>query len=86
MKRCLDPEERNRFNMLLSGISDDVIVMLSNYLVEDVRKFKIIWLLFSKNNKVVGKPAEMIAALEGKYGIKGSIGNSELQFTAPITM
>lgn len=33
----LDPEERNRFNTLLSAISNDVIVILSTHLVEDVR-------------------------------------------------
>jgi len=33
----LDPEERNRFNMLLSEISEEVIVILSTHLVEDVR-------------------------------------------------
>jgi len=33
----LDPEERNRFNMLLSDISSEVIVILSTHLVEDVK-------------------------------------------------
>lgn len=33
----LDPEERNRFNALLNDISQDVIVILSTHLVEDVR-------------------------------------------------
>ncbi|MGU3373792.1 ABC transporter ATP-binding protein [Chryseobacterium sp. M5A1_1a] len=33
----LDPEERNRFNILLNDISQDVIVILSTHLVEDVR-------------------------------------------------
>jgi len=35
----LDPEERNRFNNLLSEIGEQVIVILSTHLVEDVRNF-----------------------------------------------
>lgn len=33
----LDPEERNRFNNLLSEIGEQIIVILSTHLVEDVR-------------------------------------------------
>ena len=33
----LDPEERNRFNSLLSDIGEDIIIILSTHLVEDVR-------------------------------------------------
>ncbi len=32
----LDPEERNRFNRLLSEISEEMIIILSTHLVEDV--------------------------------------------------
>ncbi len=32
----LDPEERNRFLNLLAGIADDVVVILSTHIVEDV--------------------------------------------------
>ena len=32
----LDPEERNRFHSLLSEIGDDVVVLLSTHIVEDV--------------------------------------------------
>ncbi len=32
----LDPEERNRFHSLLSEIGDDVVVVLSTHIVEDV--------------------------------------------------
>ncbi|MBS1755076.1 MAG: ABC transporter ATP-binding protein [Ferruginibacter sp.] len=75
----LDPEERNRFNMLLSGISDDVIVMLSTHLVEDVRNLCNNMAIIQQGTiKAVGKPAEMIAALEGKIWTR-AIGNSELQ-------
>src|SRR5690606_12714028 len=33
----LDPEERNRFNTLLSDISKDIIIILSTHLVQEVR-------------------------------------------------
>jgi ABC-type multidrug transport system ATPase subunit len=75
----LDPEERNRFNMLLSEISEDVIVMLSTHLVEDVRNLCNNMAIIQQGTiKVIGKPSEMIAALEGKIWTK-AIANSELQ-------
>ncbi len=63
----LDPEERNRFNGLLSEIGVERIVILSTHLVEDVRnlcsKMAII-----KNGKVVlqGNPNDFVAELKGK--------------------
>jgi ABC-type multidrug transport system ATPase subunit len=75
----LDPEERNRFNMLLSEISEDVIVMLSTHLVEDVRNLCNNMAIIQQGTiKAIGKPSEMIAALEGKIWTK-VIANSELQ-------
>ena len=63
----LDPEERNRFNTLLSEIGEEVIIILSTHLVEDVRnlcsKMAII-----KNGEIVaeGIPKNFIAELQGK--------------------
>ncbi len=75
----LDPEERNRFNMLLSEISEDVIVMLSTHLVEDVRNLCNNMAIIQQGTiRAIGKPAGMIAALEGKIWTK-AIANSELQ-------
>lgn len=75
----LDPEERNRFNMLLSEISEDVIVMLSTHLVEDVRNLCNNMAIIQQGTiKAVGKPTEMIATMQGKIWTK-AIGNSELQ-------
>nr|QLH55654.1 ABC transporter [Myxococcus xanthus] len=34
----LDPEERNRFHNLLSEVAEDVVVLLSTHIVEDVRQ------------------------------------------------
>lgn len=74
----LDPEERNRFNALLSEISEDVIVILSTHLVEDVRNL-CSHVAIIKNGCVMafGKPAEMITALKGKIWIR-QIQRSEL--------
>mgnify|MGYP006292186727 CR=1 FL=1 len=75
----LDPEERNRFNALLSDISEDIIIILSTHLVEDVRnlcsKMAII-----KNGTIVsqGSTDHFIKELNGKLWIK-AIGKSELQ-------
>jgi ABC-type multidrug transport system ATPase subunit len=75
----LDPEERNRFNMLLSEISEEVIVILSTHLVEDVRNLCNNMAIIQQGAiKAIGKPATMIAALEGKIWTK-AIDNSELQ-------
>ncbi|MEO8720561.1 MAG: ABC transporter ATP-binding protein [Ginsengibacter sp.] len=63
----LDPEERNRFNSLLSEISEDIIIILSTHLVEDVHnlcsKMAII-----QNGIVLtnGTPADFIKELNGK--------------------
>ncbi|MGO4293211.1 ABC transporter ATP-binding protein [Chitinophaga sp. RAB17] len=63
----LDPEERNRFNTLLSEISEKVIVILSTHLVEDVRNL-CSQMAVIKNGALVaiGSPAEMIWRLRGK--------------------
>ena len=61
----LDPEERNRFNNLLSEIGEDIIIILSTHLVEDVKnlcpKMAII-----NHGRVIseGKPAEFLASLK----------------------
>ncbi|MDI9310255.1 MAG: ABC transporter ATP-binding protein [Limnohabitans sp.] len=76
----LDPEERNRFNGLLSEIGYDRIVILSTHLVEDVRnlcsKMAII-----QNGKIIlqGKPNVLVAELEGKVWCK-QITTSELAY------
>jgi ABC-type multidrug transport system ATPase subunit len=63
----LDPEERNRFNSLLSEISEDIIIILSTHLVEDVHnlcsKMAII-----QNGIVLanGRPEDFINELKGK--------------------
>lgn len=62
----LDPEERNRFNGLLTEIGTDRIVILSTHLVEDVRNL-CSQMAIMRNGKVLaqGKPNDFVAELEG---------------------
>lgn len=75
----LDPEERNRFNGLLTEIGTDRIVILSTHLVEDVRNL-CSQMAIMRNGKVLaqGKPNDFVAELEGKIWEK-QIQKEELE-------
>lgn len=63
----LDPEERNRFNNLLSEIGENIIVILSTHLVEDVRNLCTQMAII--NNGVVqlcGNPEQFISEIKDK--------------------
>lgn len=63
----LDPEERNRFNTLLSEISEEIIVILSTHLVEDVRNLcSQVAIIKDGRLQAAGRPSEMVSALNGK--------------------
>lgn len=67
----LDPEERNRFNTLLSDISSNVIVILSTHLVEDVRNLCSDMAIMNRGRILKkGRPKELIANLQGKVWSK----------------
>ncbi|MEG3659378.1 ABC transporter ATP-binding protein [Arenibacter palladensis] len=75
----LDPEERNRFNMLLSDISNEVIVILSTHLVEDVKNLCSEMTIMDKGQILKsGKPKDLIHELENKIWTR-SIENDELE-------
>lgn len=63
----LDPEERNRFNGLLSEIGSERIVILSTHLVEDVRNL-CSQMAIMQNGKVLlqGNPNDFVTELKGK--------------------
>ena len=63
----LDPEERNRFNGLLSEIGSERIVILSTHLVEDIRNL-CSQMAIMQNGKVLlqGKPNDFVNELKGK--------------------
>lgn len=63
----LDPEERSRFNNLLSEIGEEIIVILSTHIVEDVRELCTNMAIMNGGQIVAqGAPNELIKSIEGK--------------------
>jgi ABC-type multidrug transport system ATPase subunit len=75
----LDPEERNRFLNLLAEIGENVVVILSTHIVEDVSDLCPRMAIIAGGRIVrEGAPLELIAALRGRVWTK-SIGREELE-------
>lgn len=63
----LDPTERRRFLNLLAEISEDVIVILSTHIVDDVRELCHRMAIINRGQVVVtGDPRESIDAMRGR--------------------
>lgn len=63
----LDPEERHRFNNLLSEIGEQVVVILSTHIVEDVADLCERLAIMMQGRIVrVGEPAELTQGLAGQ--------------------
>jgi ABC-type multidrug transport system ATPase subunit len=63
----LDPEERNRFLNLLSEIGEQVVVILSTHIVEDVSDLCSRMAIISEGRLLQsGRPKEAIRELEGR--------------------
>jgi ABC-2 type transport system ATP-binding protein len=63
----LDPEERNRFNNLLAEIGENVVVILSTHIVDDVADLCSRMAIINEGIIVqVGVPAELVRALQGR--------------------
>jgi len=63
----LDPEERNRFLNLLAQIGENVVVILSTHIVEDVTDLCPRMAIISQGRVLLsGQPAEAMTALEGR--------------------
>ncbi len=63
----LDPAERNRFNNLLSEISEDKVVILSTHIVDDVKDLCNDMAIINNGEVLVnGKPSDLISELNGK--------------------
>jgi ABC-2 type transport system ATP-binding protein len=74
----LDPEERNRFNSLLSEIGENIIIILSTHLVEDVKTLCTEMAIINKGSLLAfGKPADFINELKGTLWEK-AIAKSEV--------
>ena len=63
----LDPEERNRFHNLLSEVSENIVVILSTHIVEDVRQLCPRMAILAGGRVVrAGAPRTLIAELAGR--------------------
>lgn len=63
----LDPKERVRFRNLISGLSQDKIVLLSTHIVSDVEHIADEILVMRAGSVVLsGRPAELVAEVEGR--------------------
>ena len=63
----LDPTERNRFLNLLADIGEDVVVILSTHIVEDVRELCSQMAIINKGQVVVqGEPEKIIDEVRGR--------------------
>ena len=75
----LDPEERNRFHNLLSEIGENVIILLSTHIVEDVRDLCSNMAIMGEGQIISqGIPSELIKELEDKIWRK-TIKKEELE-------
>jgi ABC-2 type transport system ATP-binding protein len=82
----LDPEERNRFLNLLAEIGENVAVILSTHIVEDVTDLCPSMAILNKGQVLLsGRPADAIAALEQqvwrKQVSKEALKDYETNFT-----
>jgi len=75
----LDPAERNRFHNLLSEVAEDVIVILSTHIVEDVKDICESMAIINKGKILAsGNPEALIAEIENNIWEK-AIEKSELE-------
>ncbi len=75
----LDPEERNRFLNLLAEIGENVVVILSTHIVEDVADLCPAMAIISDGRIVrQGAPTELVRRLKGRIWRK-AIAKAELE-------
>lgn len=74
----LDPEERNRFHNLLSEIGEDIVVILSTHIVDDVSDLCPNMAVLATGRIVAqGTPGDLVANLDGQIW-KKAIDKSDL--------
>ena len=86
----LDPEERNRFLNLLAEIGENVVVILSTHIVEDVTDLCPNMAIMNKGQVLLtGRPADAIGALQAqvwrKQVAKATLAEYESRFTVLST-
>ena len=63
----LDPEERNRFHNLLAEIGEEVVVILSTHIVDDVADLCPNMAVLAEGRIIsLGTPADLIAEIDGR--------------------
>lgn len=83
----LDPEERHRFNSLLSEIGDNIIIILSTHLVEDVKTLCTQMAVMNKGSLLAfGKPADFVNELNGRLWQKTIAKNEAAQFAPDVQL
>jgi ABC-type multidrug transport system ATPase subunit len=77
----LDPEERNRFHNLLADIGEDIVVILSTHIVDDVADLCPNMAVLA-NGKIVseGTPKKLIEQLKGRIWTKTIDKNDLAQY------
>jgi ABC-type multidrug transport system ATPase subunit len=74
----LDPEERNRFLNLLAEIGENVVVILSTHIVDDVADLCPLMAVIADGRiRLEGAPGELIRASRGRIWSK-TVGRGEL--------
>ncbi len=83
----LDPEERNRFLNLLAGIGEDVVVILSTHIVEDVADLcPRMAILAGGRIQLEGAPLDLITSLKGRIWKKTIERNEVEAYKAKYTL
>ena len=83
----LDPEERNRFLNLLAEIGENVAVILSTHIVEDVTDLCPSMAIMNKGRVLLtGKPADAIDALDGRVWRKTVAKDALPQYEQNFTL
>lgn len=82
----LDPTERNRFHNLLSEISENVIVILSTHIIEDVQSLCSHLAIISTGEvRMTGTPLDTVASYRGRVW-KKLIDKHELSHYDPARL
>ena len=83
----LDPEERNRFNNLLAEIGENVVVILSTHIVEDVADLCPRMAIINQGRIVLtGAPQDLTRTLQGRVW-RRAIASAELaRYQAEMTV
>ena len=63
----LDPAERNRFHNILSDLGENIIVILSTHIVEDIKNLCPRMVIMNRGQVLLdGKPSDAIEAMRNK--------------------